>query len=130
MSSLVYSQPSFNSDHSSQVKVAVSLSKISDLHKNKVDERHLVRSVNFLENTVRACSKMLPHRVSHWCRSVFLTSVSQHKKLVEGTLYEEVTSASYSENDISNSLKNGILYLEDPIDHVRVSECSAVSDSA
>lgn len=48
--------------------------------------------------------------------------VSQHKKLVEGTLYEEVSSASYSENDISNSLKNGILYLEDPIDHVRVSE--------
>lgn len=44
--------------------------------------------------------------------------VPQHKKLVEGTLYEEVTSASYSENDISNSLKNGILYLEDPIDHV------------
>uniref|UniRef100_A0A3Q3PZT3 Phosphoinositide phospholipase C n=1 Tax=Monopterus albus TaxID=43700 RepID=A0A3Q3PZT3_MONAL len=43
----------------------------------------------------------------------------KHKKLVEGTLYEEVTSASYSENDISNSLKNGILYLEDPIDHVR-----------
>lgn len=59
-----------------------------------------------------------------------LTSVSQHKKLVEGTLYEEVTSASYSENDISNSLKNGILYLEDPIDHVRVSKCSGVSDSA
>ncbi|XP_068175043.1 1-phosphatidylinositol 4,5-bisphosphate phosphodiesterase gamma-1-like isoform X2 [Antennarius striatus] len=41
----------------------------------------------------------------------------KHKKLVEGTLYEEVSSASYSENDISNSLKNGILYLEDPIDH-------------
>lgn len=47
----------------------------------------------------------------------------QHKKLVEGTLYEEVSSASYSENDISNSLKNGILYLEDPIDHVRVTKC-------
>ena len=46
--------------------------------------------------------------------------MSQHKKLVEGTLYEEVTSASYSENDISNSLRNGILYLEDPIDHVSV----------
>ncbi|CAL8271241.1 unnamed protein product, partial [Arctogadus glacialis] len=41
----------------------------------------------------------------------------KHKKLVEGTMYEEVTSASYSENDISNSLKNGILYLQDPIDH-------------
>ncbi|XP_056132461.1 1-phosphatidylinositol 4,5-bisphosphate phosphodiesterase gamma-1-like isoform X2 [Lampris incognitus] len=41
----------------------------------------------------------------------------KHKKLVEGTLYEEVSSASYSENDISNSLRNGILYLEDPIDH-------------
>lgn len=53
------------------------------------------------------------------CVSSFIT-VSQHKKLVEGTLYEEVTSASYSENDISNSLKNGILYLEDPVDHVRV----------
>ncbi|KAJ3598848.1 hypothetical protein NHX12_032812 [Muraenolepis orangiensis] len=41
----------------------------------------------------------------------------KHKKLAEGTLYEEVTSASYSENDISNSLKNGILYLQDPVDH-------------
>ncbi|XP_055489397.1 1-phosphatidylinositol 4,5-bisphosphate phosphodiesterase gamma-1-like [Leucoraja erinacea] len=41
----------------------------------------------------------------------------KHKKLVEGNLYEEVTSGSYSENDISNSIKNGILYLEDPIDH-------------
>uniref|UniRef100_A0A8C7TF32 1-phosphatidylinositol 4,5-bisphosphate phosphodiesterase gamma n=1 Tax=Oncorhynchus mykiss TaxID=8022 RepID=A0A8C7TF32_ONCMY len=41
----------------------------------------------------------------------------KHKKLVEGSLYEEVTSASYSEADISNSLRNGILYLEDPIDH-------------
>ncbi|CAL1592677.1 unnamed protein product [Knipowitschia caucasica] len=41
----------------------------------------------------------------------------KHKKLVEGTAYEEVSTASYSENDISNSLKNGILYLEDPIDH-------------
>lgn len=47
----------------------------------------------------------------------------QHKKLVEGTVYEEVSTASYSENDISNSLKNGILYLEDPIDHVRVAPC-------
>lgn len=45
--------------------------------------------------------------------------VPQHKKLVEGNLYEEVSTASYSENDISNSIKNGILYLEDPIDHVR-----------
>ncbi|XP_027764445.1 1-phosphatidylinositol 4,5-bisphosphate phosphodiesterase gamma-1-like, partial [Empidonax traillii] len=43
----------------------------------------------------------------------------KHKKLVEGNLYEEVSTASYSENDISNSIKNGILYLEDPIDHVR-----------
>ncbi|NWT45690.1 PLCG1 phosphodiesterase, partial [Chroicocephalus maculipennis] len=41
----------------------------------------------------------------------------KHKKLVEGNLYEEVCTASYSENDISNSIKNGILYLEDPIDH-------------
>ncbi|KAI1243675.1 hypothetical protein IHE44_0001317 [Lamprotornis superbus] len=41
----------------------------------------------------------------------------KHKKLVEGNLYEEVSTASYSENDISNSIKNGILYLEDPIDH-------------
>ncbi|XP_048338609.1 1-phosphatidylinositol 4,5-bisphosphate phosphodiesterase gamma-1-like [Sphaerodactylus townsendi] len=41
----------------------------------------------------------------------------KHKKLVEGNLYEEVSMASYSENDISNSIKNGILYLEDPIDH-------------
>lgn len=45
----------------------------------------------------------------------------QHKKLVEGNLYEEVSTASYSENDISNSIKNGILYLEDPINHVRLS---------
>lgn len=44
----------------------------------------------------------------------------QHKKLVEGNLYEEVSTASYSENDISNSIKNGILYLEDPINHVCV----------
>uniref|UniRef100_A0A670ZCG6 Phosphoinositide phospholipase C n=1 Tax=Pseudonaja textilis TaxID=8673 RepID=A0A670ZCG6_PSETE len=42
----------------------------------------------------------------------------KHKKLVEGNLYEEVSTASYSENDLSNSIKNGILYLEDPIDHV------------
>ncbi|XP_077389932.1 1-phosphatidylinositol 4,5-bisphosphate phosphodiesterase gamma-1-like isoform X2 [Festucalex cinctus] len=41
----------------------------------------------------------------------------KHKKLVEGTLCEEVTSGSCSENDISNSLKNGILYLQDPVDH-------------
>ena len=34
-------------------------------------------------------------------------------------MYEEVTSASYSENDISNSIKNGILFLEDPVNHVR-----------
>lgn len=26
----------------------------------------------------------------------------------------------YSENDISNSIKNGILYLEDPVNHVSV----------
>ncbi|KAK6492124.1 1-phosphatidylinositol 4,5-bisphosphate phosphodiesterase gamma-1-like isoform X1 [Huso huso] len=43
--------------------------------------------------------------------------IIKHKKLVEGNMYEEVSSASYSENDISNSIKNGILYLEDPIDH-------------
>lgn len=44
----------------------------------------------------------------------------QHKKLAEGSAYEEVpTSVMYSENDISNSIKNGILYLEDPINHVR-----------
>lgn len=54
--------------------------------------------------------------------------VSQHKKLVEGTLYEEVSSASYSENDISNSLKNGILYLEDPIDHVRMTKSLTMTD--
>ncbi|KAF7240860.1 1-phosphatidylinositol 4,5-bisphosphate phosphodiesterase gamma-1 [Varanus komodoensis] len=41
-----------------------------------------------------------------------------HKKLAEGSAYEEVpSSAVYSENDISNSIKNGILYLEDPISH-------------
>lgn len=43
----------------------------------------------------------------------------QHKKLAEGSAYEEVsTTTPYSENDISNSIKNGILYLEDPINHV------------
>uniref|UniRef100_A0A8C4F0L0 1-phosphatidylinositol 4,5-bisphosphate phosphodiesterase gamma n=1 Tax=Dicentrarchus labrax TaxID=13489 RepID=A0A8C4F0L0_DICLA len=42
----------------------------------------------------------------------------KHKKLAEGSAYEEVsTSNPYSENDISNSIKNGILYLEDPINH-------------
>ncbi|NXN81627.1 PLCG1 phosphodiesterase, partial [Bombycilla garrulus] len=42
----------------------------------------------------------------------------KHKKLAEGSAYEELpTSAMYSENDISNSIKNGILYLEDPINH-------------
>ncbi|ETE72293.1 1-phosphatidylinositol-4,5-bisphosphate phosphodiesterase gamma-1, partial [Ophiophagus hannah] len=43
----------------------------------------------------------------------------KHKKLAEGSAYEEIpSSAVYSENDISNSIKNGILYLEDPINHV------------
>lgn len=42
----------------------------------------------------------------------------KHKKLAEGSTYEEIpTSTVYSENDISNSLKNGILYLQDPINH-------------
>uniref|UniRef100_A0A8B9X1T6 1-phosphatidylinositol 4,5-bisphosphate phosphodiesterase gamma n=1 Tax=Bos mutus grunniens TaxID=30521 RepID=A0A8B9X1T6_BOSMU len=42
----------------------------------------------------------------------------KHKKLAEGSAYEEVpTSVMYSENDISNSIKNGILYLEDPVNH-------------
>uniref|UniRef100_A0A3P9PZG1 1-phosphatidylinositol 4,5-bisphosphate phosphodiesterase gamma n=1 Tax=Poecilia reticulata TaxID=8081 RepID=A0A3P9PZG1_POERE len=42
----------------------------------------------------------------------------KHKKLAEGSAYEEVPTATpYSENDISNSIKNGILYLEDPINH-------------
>ncbi|KAL4630629.1 1-phosphatidylinositol 4,5-bisphosphate phosphodiesterase gamma-1-like [Arapaima gigas] len=42
----------------------------------------------------------------------------KHKKLAEGSAYEEVsTSAIYSENDIRTSVKNGILYLEDPINH-------------
>ena len=55
------------------------------------------------------------------CLTVFppLPSLLQHKKLAEGSAYEEVsTSTPYSENDISNSIKNGILYLEDPINHV------------
>lgn len=52
--------------------------------------------------------------------SIFLSlHLLQHKKLAEGSAYEEVsTSTPYSENDISNSIKNGILYLEDPINHV------------
>ncbi|VCX20122.1 unnamed protein product, partial [Gulo gulo] len=42
----------------------------------------------------------------------------KHKKLAEGSAYEEVpSSVMYSENDISNSIKNGILYLEDPVNH-------------
>ncbi|XP_044841417.1 1-phosphatidylinositol 4,5-bisphosphate phosphodiesterase gamma-1 isoform X3 [Mauremys mutica] len=42
----------------------------------------------------------------------------KHKKLAEGSAYEELpTSVMYSENDLSNSIKNGILYLEDPINH-------------
>ncbi|XP_015993035.1 1-phosphatidylinositol 4,5-bisphosphate phosphodiesterase gamma-1 isoform X2 [Rousettus aegyptiacus] len=42
----------------------------------------------------------------------------KHKKLAEGSAYEEVPmSVMYSENDISNSIKNGILYLEDPVNH-------------
>ncbi|XP_009997099.1 PREDICTED: 1-phosphatidylinositol 4,5-bisphosphate phosphodiesterase gamma-1 [Chaetura pelagica] len=42
----------------------------------------------------------------------------KHKKLAEGSAYEELpASVMYSENDISNSIKNGILYLEDPINH-------------
>lgn len=50
---------------------------------------------------------------------IMFISLPQHKKLAEGSAYEEVsTSTPYSENDISNSIKNGILYLEDPINHV------------
>uniref|UniRef100_A0A8C4Z820 1-phosphatidylinositol 4,5-bisphosphate phosphodiesterase gamma n=1 Tax=Gadus morhua TaxID=8049 RepID=A0A8C4Z820_GADMO len=42
----------------------------------------------------------------------------KHKKLAEGSASEEVpTSTPYSENDISNSIKNGILFLEDPVNH-------------
>ena len=56
--------------------------------------------------------------VSNFLPSSFF--ISQHKKLAEGSAYEEVsTSTPYSENDISNSIKNGILFLEDPINHVR-----------
>lgn len=56
----------------------------------------------------------------------------QHKKLAEGSAYEEVsTSTPYSENDISNSIKNGILYLEDPINHVSEFESHpSVTDAA
>jgi len=51
--------------------------------------------------------------------SLTRSPVPQHKKLAEGSAYEELpTSVMYSENDISNSIKNGILYLEDPINHV------------
>lgn len=54
------------------------------------------------------------------------SSLLQHKKLAEGSAYEEVsTSTPYSENDISNSIKNGILYLEDPINHVSMPVYSA-----
>ncbi|MGH0124485.1 UNVERIFIED_CONTAM: hypothetical protein FKN15_077170 [Acipenser sinensis] len=37
--------------------------------------------------------------------------------LVPGFRAQVSTSTPYSENDISNSIKNGILYLEDPINH-------------
>lgn len=60
----------------------------------------------------KTCSSLL---------SLLSFSMWQHKKLAEGSAYEEVsTSTPYSENDISNSIKNGILYLEDPINHVTV----------
>lgn len=53
--------------------------------------------------------------------------IPQHKKLAEGSAYEELpTSVMYSENDISNSIKNGILYLEDPINHVCLSHGDSV----
>lgn len=55
---------------------------------------------------------------------VFFFYILKHKKLAEGSAYEEVfTSTPYSENDISNSIKNGILYLEDPINHVSMFKC-------
>lgn len=55
---------------------------------------------------------------------VFFLYTLKHKKLAEGSAYEEVfTSTPYSENDISNSIKNGILYLEDPINHVSMFKC-------
>lgn len=54
-----------------------------------------------------------------WAGTAMLACPPQHKKLAEGSAYEEVpTSVMYSENDISNSIKNGILYLEDPVNHV------------
>lgn len=54
------------------------------------------------------------------CHVLAFPPPPQHKKLAEGSAYEEVpTSVMYSENDISNSIKNGILYLEDPVNHVR-----------
>lgn len=57
-------------------------------------------------------------------RCLICSLVPQHKKLAEGSAYEELpTSVMYSENDISNSIKNGILYLEDPINHVRFCHC-------
>lgn len=58
-------------------------------------------------------------QLSYFCAVITFISPMQHKKLAEGSAYEEVsTSTPYSENDISNSIKNGILYLEDPVNHV------------
>lgn len=94
-------------------------------------ERQLVRTV---EEFFWTCPSLIyAVKCSHVVVVVtktnsFFMFVSQHKKLVEGTLYEEVSSASYSENDISNSLKNGILYLEDPIDHVHMAKSLTMSD--
>ncbi|TNN28799.1 1-phosphatidylinositol 4,5-bisphosphate phosphodiesterase gamma-1 [Liparis tanakae] len=68
------------------------------------------------------CSIVQQRNMATSFRKVFgdmlLTKAVDHKKLAEGSAYEEVsTSTPYSENDISNSIKNGILYLEDPINH-------------
>lgn len=73
--------------------------------------------------------KMIINGSVHLCSSPYLV---QHKKLAEGSAYEEVsTSTPYSENDISNSIKNGILYLEDPINHVSMfSRCKWFLDPA
>lgn len=41
--------------------------------------------------------------------------------MVEGSVYEEVfIFVMYLENDISNFIKNGIFYLEDFVNYVRV----------
>ena len=60
-----------------------------------------------------------------WMMLIVLLSV-QHKKLpewVDGNEWRYTVASEDSSNmeiDVSTSVKNGIMYLEDPVDHVSV----------